>query len=151
MIAAPQNGFGSGFSIFTQDAVATGLVCSVTAHSNSPSSIFFNPALINRSKGTQVELGTTLLWPTQKFTGDASGSVFKTKAELFYPSTFYITHKLNQKVSFGLGIFDNFGLATKWDDDWEGRYLATDSELTVSRSILLYLFRRQISFPWQLE
>jgi long-chain fatty acid transport protein len=131
LVAAPQNVFGSGFGIFTQDAVATGLVSSVTAHSDAPSSVFFNPALINGLEGTQVELGTTLVWPTQEFASDSSGSEFKTRNGLFYPSHFYITHKVNQRVSVGLGVFNNFGLATKWDDSWEGRYLATNSELTV--------------------
>jgi long-chain fatty acid transport protein len=50
---------------------------------------------------------------------------------VFYPSTFFITNKLNEKVSFGLGVFNSFGLATRWNDSWEGRYLATNSELTV--------------------
>lgn len=32
-------------------------------------------------------------------------------------------------MSAGLGVFSPFGLRTSWPDDWEGRYLATDSEM----------------------
>lgn len=48
---------------------------------------------------------------------------------MFYPSTVYVTHKFNEKISAGLGIFTPFGLATTWDDDWEGRYIGTKSEM----------------------
>ncbi len=131
LVVGPNGAFGSGFAIFTHGAAATGLSGSVIAHSNSPSSIFYNPALINGLEGTRIELGTTLLLPTRKFTSDASGSEFKTRSEVFYPSTFFITNKLNEKVSLGMGVFNNFGLATRWNDNWEGKYLATNSELTV--------------------
>jgi long-chain fatty acid transport protein len=130
-VVAPCNSLGSGFAIFTQDATAMGLSASVIAHSSSPSSIFFNPALINGLKGTQVELGTTLISPSRKFISDATRSEFSTESELFYPSTFYITHQFNNKVSIGLGVFNSFGLGTRWGENWEGRYLATNSSLTV--------------------
>jgi long-chain fatty acid transport protein len=131
VVAMPQESFGSGFAIFTQDASATGMSASVIAHSSSPSSIFFNPALMNGLKGTQVEFGTTLVLPSQKFISEATGSEFSTKSELFYPSSFYITHQFNGRISMGLGVFNSFGLGTRWDDGWEGRYLATNSSLTV--------------------
>jgi long-chain fatty acid transport protein len=131
VIAAPRESVGSGFAIFTQDAAAMGMSGSVIAHSSSPSSIFFNPALINGLRGTQVEFGTTLILPSRKFISDATGSEFSTKSEVFYPSTFYITHQFNGRVSMGLGVFNSFGLGTRWGDSWEGRYLATNSSLTV--------------------
>lgn len=123
--------FGSGFAIFTQDASATGRVTSVAAHSDSPSSVFFNPALIHGLEGTQVEIGTTILWPSHTMKSASGGRAFETKSEAFYPSHFYITRKLNERVSLGMGVFNNFGLATRWDGEWEGRYLATNSDLTV--------------------
>ncbi len=49
---------------------------------------------------------------------------------MFYPSTFYITHKFNDKVSAGLGVFNPFGLATEWPDNWVGRYITTKAEMT---------------------
>jgi long-chain fatty acid transport protein len=131
IIVTPRESFGSGFAIFTQDASAMGMAASVIAHSNSPSSIFFNPALINGLKGTQVEFGTTLVSPTRKLISDATDSTFSVRSELFYPSAFYVTHQFNDRVSMGMGVFNSFGLGTDWGDSWEGRYLATDSSLTV--------------------
>jgi long-chain fatty acid transport protein len=129
--AVPDNAFGSDFAIFTQGATALGQADSVIAHSDSPSAIFFNPALINKLDGTQAEIGTTLIYPIRKFDSDATGREFETESQVFLPSTLYFTHKYNEKLSLGLGVFNNFGLSTKWDDDWEGRYIATNSELTI--------------------
>jgi long-chain fatty acid transport protein len=123
-----QNAHGSGFGIFTQSASSLGQGSAVVAHTDSPSTIFFNPALMNTLSGTQVEVGTTLVFPNREF-HSFSGNTYETKDDVFFPSTFYITHKFNDKVSAGLGVFNPFGLGTDWGDTWEGRYLATKSEM----------------------
>lgn len=121
--------YGSGFAIFTQGASSLGQGAATIAHSDDPSAIFFNPALINKLDGTQIQLGTTLIFPTRRFKSDFSGDTFKTKRDVFYPSTFFITHKFNDKVSAGIGVFNPFGLGTRWPDDWEGRYITTSAEM----------------------
>ena len=124
-----QNTYGSGFAIYTQGASALGQADAVIAHADDPSAIFFNPALINKLEGTQIEAGTTLLFPSQEFKSDITGNTFSTENDVFYPSTLFVTHKFNDKVSAGLGVFNSFGLGTDWGNSWEGRYVATNSEL----------------------
>ena len=51
---------GTGFSVFTQGAKALGQANAVIAHAESPSTLFYNPAIMNDLPGTQVEIGTTL-------------------------------------------------------------------------------------------
>ncbi len=123
------NAYGSGFAIFTQGASSLGQGSATIAHSDDPSAIFFNPALINKLGGTQIQIGTTLLFPKRSFISDFSGDTFKTKNEVFYPSTIFITHKFNERISAGLGVFNPFGLGTEWPDDWEGRYITTNAEM----------------------
>jgi long-chain fatty acid transport protein len=120
----------SGYAVFTQGAAALGQGNAVTAHSESPSSIFYNPALINKLDGTQMEFGTTLLAPSHQFESDQVGGRSTSNDSVFFPSTFYATHKFNDSLSAGLGVFNPFGLATKWSGDWDGRYQATKSQLT---------------------
>ncbi len=119
----------SGFAVFTQGASALGQGDASIADTDGPSDIFFNPALINSLDGTQVEGGTTLIILSREFTSDLTGNTFATERAVFFPSTLFVTHKYNEKVSFGLGVFNPFGLGTKWDDNWEGRYIATYSEM----------------------
>jgi len=120
--------YGSGFGIFTQSASPLGQADAVVAHSDGPSAVFFNPALIGKLQGTQMEVGTTLIFPYREFR-DPGGATTATRGTLFYPSTFYLTHAFNDKFSAGLGVFNPFGLGTDWGGDWAGRYIATNSEL----------------------
>ncbi|MBN1932651.1 MAG: outer membrane protein transport protein [Desulfobacterales bacterium] len=121
--------YGSGFGIFTQGASALGQADAVVAHSDDPSAVFFNPALITNLPGTQIEVGTTIIMPSREFKSDLTGHVYTTEDKVYYPSTFYLTHALTKKISTGLGVFNSFGLGTTWDDKWEGRYLTTNSEI----------------------
>ncbi len=120
---------GSGFAIYTQDAQSLGQAAATIAHTEDPSAIFFNPALINKLDRTQTMLGTTVIFPTREFKSDLTGNTFKADSGAFFPSTFYVTHKFNDTVSAGLGVFNPFGLSTKWPDTWEGRFIATNSDL----------------------
>lgn len=120
--------FGSGFAVFTQGASALGQGNAVTAHADDPTAIFYNPALINKLDGTQVELGTTLIYPQKEFT-DANGDSFTTKKTINYPSTFYATYKFNDKISAGLGVFSPFGLASEWGTTWPGKNITSKSEM----------------------
>jgi long-chain fatty acid transport protein len=119
----------AGYAVFTQGASALGQGNAVTAHADSPNAIFYNPALINKLEGTQLQVGTTAIFSSREFTSSVTGDNTSSDTT-FFPSTFYVTHKFNDTVSAGLGVFNPFGLGTEWDDDWEGRYIATDSELT---------------------
>lgn len=121
--------FGSGFGIFTQGASAMGQANAVVAHPDGPSAVFFNPAMMTRLPGTQAEIGTTLIFPNRDYTAP-DGSTASTRDTVFTPSTFYLTHAFNDKLSAGLGVFNPFGLGTDWGANWQGRYIATRSELT---------------------
>ncbi|WP_041440799.1 OmpP1/FadL family transporter [Syntrophobacter fumaroxidans] len=122
--------FGSGFAIYTQGAASLGQAAATIAHGEDPSVIFFNPALMSKFEGTQVEVGTTLLIPLRDFKSGLTGNSTSAEKDVFFPSTFFVTHRFTDKISLGLGVFNPFGLATEWADNWEGRYIATKSELT---------------------
>lgn len=119
----------SGFAIYTQGASSLGQSAATIAHTEDASTIFFNPALINKLEGTQIQIGTTFIFPNREFTSDLTGKTFKEKTDFHYPSTLYVTHKLNEKISLGLGIFNPFGLGTDWPNDWEGRYITTKADM----------------------
>lgn len=129
-LAFATQAMASGFGIFTQSATALGQANSVSAHHDEPSALFFNPALMGKMSGTQIELGTTVLFPDREFTSNFTSSNTMAEHQIFYPSTMYATHSLTDEFSVGLAIFSPFGLGTNWPETWEGRYLATESELT---------------------
>lgn len=120
----------SGFGIFTQGADAFAQANATVAHSDGPSAVYFNPALLPSLAGTQVEVGTTAVLPKRKFKSDLDGSTEENEDTAYFPSTFYLTHQFNEHWSAGLAVFNPFGLGSVWDSDWEGRFIATKSRIT---------------------
>ncbi|WP_136525144.1 OmpP1/FadL family transporter [Geomonas ferrireducens] len=119
----------AGYAVFTHGASALGQGNAVTAHASDPSTIFYNPALMNKLEGTQLQVGTTAIFSSREYASSV-GSNTASDSAAFFPSTFYVTHKFNDKLSAGFGVFNPFGLGTEWGNGWDGRYIATKSELT---------------------
>ncbi|MFK5925373.1 MAG: OmpP1/FadL family transporter [Desulfuromusa sp.] len=121
--------FASGFGVFTQGASGLGQANAVVAHPVGPSSLYFNPALLNDISGRQLEIGTTGILAERTIKLDSGGSEDSDDGWNF-PSHAYYTHQVNEKLSTGFGLFFPFGMSTKWDDNYEGRYLGTSGEMT---------------------
>jgi len=124
----PVQAMASGYGVFTQGASGLGQANAVVAHTTGPSSLYFNPALINDVPGRQIEVGTTAVYSDREIDYTGGGSENGDSAWNF-PSTFYYTHQANDKLTSGLGIFFPFGLSNEWDDDYEGRYIGTSGEM----------------------
>ena len=128
MVANTTYAIASGYGVFTQGASGLGQANAVVAHTTGPSSLYFNPALINDVPGRQVEIGTTGVYSDRDIDYTGGGSENGDSAWNF-PSTFYYTHQANDKLTSGIGIFFPFGLSNEWDDNYDGRYIATSAEM----------------------
>ena len=120
---------GNGFDIYEQSAKAVGMAGAFTAQADDPSAIFFNPAGITQLEGTQVSVGACLVMPTMQFQsngnavmGSYPGQTAKIKDHTWVIPNAYITYKVNDKVSVGIGSFAHFGLGVEWPHSWEGRF-----------------------------
>jgi long-chain fatty acid transport protein len=120
----------AGFAVFAQGGPTFDQADATIAHGDDPSVIFYNPALINQIPGTQIQAGTTLIFPIREFKSVLTGQKTKTESEVFFPSSFYVTHAVSDRFSVGLGVFYPFGLGTTWPQNWDGRYIATKSKMT---------------------
>ncbi|HPI38473.1 MAG TPA: outer membrane protein transport protein [Ignavibacteriaceae bacterium] len=122
--------FGSGFQINEHGARAMGFAGAFTGLANDPSAIYFNPAGIVQLKGTHFSIGSTFIYPLSKFTGPSpSTTESNLKKQFFTPFNFYISHQINNDLFVGFGVNNPFGLGTKWEDDWVGRYRTTETEI----------------------
>ncbi len=125
----------SGFLIYEHGARATGLAGTLTVRGGDPSAIFYNPAGIIGLTGTQISLGTTLIFPDAHFAGQSPfpgfGVTEKYKSAVFFPSNFYITRQLSEQLTVGFGVFSPYGLTTEWDkpDQYTGRFVSQKAEL----------------------
>ncbi len=98
----------SGFGIFTQGADALGQANATVAHSDSPSAVYFNPALLTSLAGTQIEIGTTAVIPSRKFKSDLDGNREKTEDTVYFPSYFYLIHHFKERWRSVLAVFKPF-------------------------------------------
>jgi len=128
-VVSAQRVEASGYAVFTQGASALGQANAVVAHPTGPSSLYFNPALLNDVPGRQVEFGTTAILSKRDVNLDSTGQTESASDLWNFPSSFYYTHQANQRLTAGIAITFPFGLSNEWDDDSEGRYLGTFAEM----------------------
>jgi long-chain fatty acid transport protein len=49
--------------------------------------------------------------------------------QIFTTIHLYATQQINEKLFIGFGVGNNFGLGTKWDENWVGRFMAVETEI----------------------
>ena len=133
VLAQANPGCAAGFLIYEHGAAAMAMGGAFISVANNPSAIWHNPAGIAFLKGTQVSVGTTLIWskaslnlpnwpyPTQRDWNQIS--------QTFYPSNVYITRSVGDKVTLGVGFFSPFGLGAKWPPENPLRYLGYEDDM----------------------
>jgi long-chain fatty acid transport protein len=126
----------AGFALFEAGARAMARAGAFVATADDPSAIFFNPAgLAFQTPKWQVYGGATLIVPNAKFEGanpfPGEGVTHDLKTKVFLPPNLYLTYKVHDRVTAGVGVFSAFGLGTEWEDpaNFTGRYLSFDSGL----------------------
>ena len=120
--------FGSGFLVYEFGTAATAQAGAFVARAYDPSAIFYNPAGLGWLTGTQVSFGTTLILPSNSLSlpnyPDPTWQSVDGEKQVFYPSHVYITHQLNDKIVFGIGVHSPYGLGTNWPKDFPLRFIS---------------------------
>lgn len=138
---APNLTQAAGFALIEVNARGQGnAYAGATAHTVDASTIFFNPAGMMLLQEDHLVLASHLIMPQSDFSNDGSsaaavlGSTPLTGDEddggfnAFVPNLYWVK-SLQNDMKFGLGVNTPFGLATKYDDDWVGRYHGVVSDL----------------------
>ena len=124
--------FAGGFQLNEHGAKAMGMGGAFTAVANDASAIYWNGAGLTQLWGTNFILGSTLIAPSSTFRGVAPQiTEYKTEDQNFFPVHFFASQRINNDFAVGLGFTTPFGLGTKWDDDWTGKYLALNTQVMV--------------------
>ena len=143
---ASSQSMASGFQLIEQSVSAMGTAyAGSAAKADDATTVYFNPAGMSRLKGKQISAGIHLVAPQGDFSNDGSyvnpaltggvvmpGSLTGPDDDsntLGVVPNFYLVSQINQDTHIGLGVNAPFGLATKYDNDWVGRYQAIDSEV----------------------
>lgn len=124
----------AAFQLWEQNASGLGTAYAGSAAvADNASTIYFNPAGMSELAGTQVSFGVTGVGPSYEFqdrgsSGLGSGNGGDAGGWHAVPN-FYLSQRLNNQLSLGLGVSSPFGLATEYDSGWIGRGQAIKSEL----------------------
>ncbi len=135
IFAFSSSAHGSGFLIYEHGAAAMGMAGAFVGLANDVTAIFHNPAGIAWLEGTQISAGATLIYPNTTLAlpnwPDPNYQSIDLAEQVFYPPTFYISHKFSDKIVAGFGFFAPYGLGTEWPDpeNFPLRYIATRAEM----------------------
>ena len=146
----PVPALATSFQILEQSPAHLGKAFAGTASDIADaSSVFFNPAGIVELDNPTFTLAGNAIFTQAEFNNENSntnGTPGKTDEVGYVPNIYYV-HPLSERLSFGLGINAPYGLASDYDDDWYGRYLATYSELEVANfnAVVAYAVTDQLS------
>ncbi len=122
--------FSSGFQINEHGARAMSMGGAFTGLADDASAVYFNPAAMTALDGSQIMAGVTLIMPTATFRGIyPEVTEYEMEAQVFTPINFYYAHKFNDKFAAGLSVNNPYGLGSKWEDDWAGRFLAVETAI----------------------
>jgi long-chain fatty acid transport protein len=96
------------------------------ARAQDAATVFTNPAGMSRLDKSQVLGGVQALYGNLNFSPNGSttttGSDGGNAIGWLPGGNLFVVEKINQDWSVGFGVLSYFGLSTKYDDNWVGRY-----------------------------
>lgn len=128
----------SGYHFGSQSASAQGTANANAAEASDASVLFYNPAGLSRLEGTQASGVLNLVLPKGRFTDGGSFTQFRlptrggAAGDFVEPAAVphaYLSHRYNERLTAGLGIFVPFGSKSEYDSNWTGRYNGISTEL----------------------
>jgi len=124
---------GAGFLIYEHGAAAMAMGGAFVAVADNPSAVFHNPAGIAFLKGTQISAGPTFIFPSGHMNLPnwpvPSQRSWTQDNAVFYPTNFYLTQSVGQRVTVGFGFFSPYGLGSGWPKENPLRYLGYKDDM----------------------
>lgn len=123
--------FAGGFLTGTQNAKAMGMGHAFVGQANDASAIYFNAAGLTNLKGINVLAGATFIMPKVDFTGPTPlTTTNSTVARTFTPINLYGAYGMDDYgLTFGIGVYNPYGLGSEWPSNWVGKSLTVKTEL----------------------
>lgn len=132
--------FAGGFALNEQSVKGLGnAFAGSAATADDASTIFFNPAGLTRLPDNSFFGASYVIFPTIIFQNQGSnvatgvplsgGNGGEAGVDIIVPNL-YAAWSVSDRLKLGIGINVPFGLSSKYDSNWVGRYQAVESKLT---------------------
>ncbi len=116
--------FASGFALYENSPSGAAVAGAFAATADDVSAVWYNPAGLTQLDGTHVMTGFTAYFSNGARLKFDNGVSERSDSYLIPIPFLYASHKLNEKIWLGLGLFSPFGLEAEYSSTWEGRYNA---------------------------
>ncbi len=123
----------AGFGLYEMSAKATAMGGQVFAKPADASANYYNPATLSSLTGTVVTVGFTTLHPTYDYSLDGRHWA-KMDPGVFFAPNIFLSQELPCGFTFGLGLYADYGLGSKYNYNWP---LSADSTETTLESFCL--------------
>jgi long-chain fatty acid transport protein len=119
--------YAGGLSTSGQGVRALGMGGAFTAVADDGSAVYYNPAGMGQIDGTLIEAGTALIYPEIRYTMP-NGAVEKSTKSAVGP-TLFITHRISDVFSAGLGIYTPYARVASFGDDLANGFASQRSKM----------------------
>jgi len=124
------NILAGGYQVRLQGQKQTGIGLIGTPFALGASSIFYNPGSLSFMKDNySFSAGASAILSNAVFRMENSDYKAETDNPTGTPFYFYGAGKIADEMTIGVGVYTPFGSSTKWDSDWEGKYLIQEISL----------------------
>ena len=125
--------FGAGFGLYEASARGNALGGTLVGSTKDASAVYYNPANMTEMTNVSVMVGSTFVWLYSDVTVDGR-SERNMNPGLFCIPHFFVTTPVWGDLFFGLGLYCEDGLGTKYGTDWS---LAGDTTETTMEQFTL--------------
>lgn len=127
--------WSSGFALNEQSVKSMGMAQAGRASTAADATtLYSNPAGMTQLKGTNLSGNATYIYAPADIE-NAQGSQAGTNNGDMIPPTWvgagFITHQMNDELTIGIGNYAPFGLATNYENSFQGRYFGDKSKVKV--------------------
>jgi long-chain fatty acid transport protein len=119
----------AGFLIYDITGEAIGQASAVSASTQEPAAVWFNPAAMAFMNGYQFSAGGTTVLSQSQFAPQGGGATVDSSPGTFFLPAIFATARLSDRWAAGLGGFTTFGLGLDWPDNWVGRQYGIDASI----------------------
>lgn len=128
-LIVPASAFASGTLIYEQGSKASAQAGAFVARADDATALFYNPAgTAFFGKGFHTSFNLTYIHPSVKYQSPTVGSSKNTAVNFFLPAM-YLTYGINDRVTLGFSVNAPFNLATDWNQNFPGRFIARHSQI----------------------
>ena len=120
--------FGAGFGLYEASARGNAMGGGLVGSTGDASANYYNPANLTECTNISVTVGLSLINPFCDVTVDGKRQQ-KMDAGWFPPPHAYVAAPIMKDLVFGFGTYCEYGLGTKYDNNWALQYDTTETTI----------------------